>query len=564
MGLMDFLSKPAVRSFAKGYVGARVDEMEAKAEAQKEKDKLLAEEASAIRLYTAQARIDAEKDAADLLTEQNRLKTQLLSEGMKPELIDILTPQLYSTDTYNSYLDKYHGGNPSWFMTQDTNGITQQDFIILNQKNTTKKETENTAVNGLTGQDGPLQSQNNAAKVLTSTSLASTGFEGARSGEGETVVSPFPASFPDNVEAQNQQQINLTGEMDSTANAVPSFTGAVIPPGLFKLRPIADISDSVKNTRNSQKKADIIQEAGIEGMYDSSGNLQVNNEDTPRYNMLSENWSAIANEYENERGQFIVSGDLALLALNEEVRIKNIANAHINRQLDDTLQLAVNNNVIDATEAFNYMMHKNLQDFSNEYGLQSFQYYVKLIREKDPALADAIEQGQFIQKPDGMDNLERQIDDAVIGSIEVDEDEIFNDDGDVIEEEKVETREDEIVKLLETVENPTAKKRLENELKIIRENKEKGISSEPIKKNREEEIIELLKTVQNPDAKKRLEEELDRIQNPKEPIPIRETIKENYPFKVSNKPPFKGFLGNLTREEYDSMTAEEVIEAYNQ
>ena len=107
------------------------------------------------------------------------------------------------------------------------------------------------------------------------------------------------------------------------------------------------------------------------------------------------------------------------------------------------------------------MMHKNLQDFSNEYGLQSFQYYVKLIREKDPALADAIEQGQFIQKPDGMDNLERQIDDAVIGSIEVDEDEIFNDDGDVIEEEKVETREDEIVKLLETVENPTAKKRLD-------------------------------------------------------------------------------------------------------
>lgn len=37
MGLMDFLSKPAVRSFAKGYVGARVDEMEAKAEAQKKK-----------------------------------------------------------------------------------------------------------------------------------------------------------------------------------------------------------------------------------------------------------------------------------------------------------------------------------------------------------------------------------------------------------------------------------------------------------------------------------------------------------------------------------------------
>lgn len=562
MGLMDVL-----QPFAKGYLGARVDQMDAlakeKAEQRKFNDQLKATEASNIRQYTAQAKIEAEKDASDLLTEQNRLKTQLLSEGMKPELIDILTPQLYNTDTYNSYLDKYHGGNPSWFMTQDTNGTTQQDFIILNQKDTTKKETENTALTSLTGKDGALQSQDNAAKVLTSTSLASTGFEGARSGEGKTVVSPFPASFPDNVEAQNQQQINLTGEMDSTANAVPSFTGAVIPPGLFNVRPIADISESVKNTRNSQKRKDIIEASGMEGIYDSNGNIKLSNkEDTVRYNMLSEIWEDRANKYENEGG-YVTSGPLALEAIREEVRINNIANAHINRQLDDTLQLAVTNNVIDATEAFNYMMHKNLQDFQNEYGLQSLQYYVKLIREKDPALADAIEQGQFIQKPDGMDNLERQIDDAVIGSIEVDEDEIFNDDGDVIEEEKVETREDEVIKLLETVKNPTAKKRLENELKIIRENKEKGISSEPIEKNREEEIIELLKTVQNPDAKKRLEEELDRIQNPKEPVPIRETIKENYPFKISNKPPFKGFLGNLTREEYDSMTAEEVIEAYN-
>ena len=560
MGLMDLL-----QPFAKGYVGARVEQMEAKAEAQREKDKLLAEEASAIRLYTAQARIDAEKDAADLLTEQKRLKTQLLSEGMKPELIDILAPQLYNTDTYNSYLDKYHGGNPSWFMTENINGVTQQDFIISNQKDNAKKETESTAINGLTGQDGPLRAQDNAAKVLTSTSLASTGFEGARNGAGETVVSPFPASFPDNVETQNQEQINLTGKIDSATDTTPAFTGAIIPPGLFVTKPIADITNSVKNTRNSQKRDDILETSGIQGMYDAQGNLQVNTEDVARYNMLAENWSAIANEYEFERGQFINSGDLALLALNEESRIKNIVNAHVDRQLDDTLQLAIKNNVIDETEAFNYMMHKNLQDFSNEYGLQSLQYYIKLIREKDPALADDIEQGQFIQRPDGMDNLERQIDDAVIGSIETDEDEIFNDDGDVIEEEVIKTREDEIVELLETVKNPTAKKRLENELKVIRENKEKGISPKSVvEKTREEEIIELLKTVQNPDAKKRLEEELDNIQNPKEPVPIKETIKENYPFKVTNKPPFKGFLGNLTREEYDSMTAEEVIEAYNQ
>ena len=55
MGLMNFL-----QPFATGYLEGKIDIAQAKADAQKEKDKLLAEEASAIRLYTAQANIQSE------------------------------------------------------------------------------------------------------------------------------------------------------------------------------------------------------------------------------------------------------------------------------------------------------------------------------------------------------------------------------------------------------------------------------------------------------------------------------------------------------------------------
>ena len=42
---------------------------------------------------------------------------------------------------------------------------------------------------------------------------------------------------------------------------------------------------------------------------------------------------------------------------------------------------------------------------------------------------------------------------------------------------------------------------------------------------------------------------------------INEKLKESQ-YKISDKPLYKGIFGGLSKKDYDSMTAEEVIEAY--
>ena len=54
MGLMDFLSKPEVQSFAKGYMGARIDRWKAKAEEKQKEIERQAKLNDAIALYKAQ------------------------------------------------------------------------------------------------------------------------------------------------------------------------------------------------------------------------------------------------------------------------------------------------------------------------------------------------------------------------------------------------------------------------------------------------------------------------------------------------------------------------------
>jgi len=53
-------------------------------------------------------------------------------------------------------------------------------------------------------------------------------------------------------------------------------------------------------------------------------------------------------------------------------------------------------------------------------------------KERGKALIELINSPEF-QKPDGFDDIANRIDDAVIGSINVDSDEIYNDDGELIE-----------------------------------------------------------------------------------------------------------------------------------
>ena len=139
MGLMNFL-----QPFGTGYLEGKIDIAQAKADAQKEKDKLLAEEASAIRLYTAQARIEADFNEKLKLADRKLIKTDLLNEGMSAQLLDIIPSRhLASTDTYNDFVTNQYGGDLNWYKQPFKKGDyegTVGNYIILANQNFNKTE----------------------------------------------------------------------------------------------------------------------------------------------------------------------------------------------------------------------------------------------------------------------------------------------------------------------------------------------------------------------------------------------------------------------------------------
>ena len=167
MGLMDFL-----QPFAKGYIGARVEQMEAlakeKAEQRKFEDQLKATEASNIRQYTAQVRVQDESDAKKLLADSNLIKTDLLNEGMPAQLLDLIPNRhLQSTDTYNNFVTSNYNGDLNWYKQPmdmpDGSAGTVASFTILANQNANKRDNTK---NGLIEPGGALEGQNNTANVM--------------------------------------------------------------------------------------------------------------------------------------------------------------------------------------------------------------------------------------------------------------------------------------------------------------------------------------------------------------------------------------------------------------
>jgi len=167
MGLMDFLSKPAVKSFVKGYVGARVDEMEAKAEAQKEKDKLLAQEASNIRQYTAQARIDADEIARKNNDIAVKTYNSALAEIGNEKFVEKLKTEgkLNTPEIYNAWKTGWinFSKNPTILKNPDF----QKDWLTNGEAIQNNKEAN--ALDTLTSGDGPLKGQKATGESMIKT-----------------------------------------------------------------------------------------------------------------------------------------------------------------------------------------------------------------------------------------------------------------------------------------------------------------------------------------------------------------------------------------------------------
>ena len=161
MGLMDVL-----QPFATGYLEGKISIAEAKAEAQREKDKLLAEEASTMRLYTAQQqyqedRIEREKkELADSTYNMAlaEIGDELFVEEAKKR------GKLKTPESYNAFINRWitSTSNPAIFQNENfrydwrTNG----GLIGISEDN---------VVNNLTSNDGALAGQKNTGDALIKT-----------------------------------------------------------------------------------------------------------------------------------------------------------------------------------------------------------------------------------------------------------------------------------------------------------------------------------------------------------------------------------------------------------
>tara|TARA_R110001592_G_scaffold214853_1_gene467868 strand:+ start:1288 stop:3213 length:1926 start_codon:yes stop_codon:yes gene_type:complete len=166
MGLMDVL-----QPFAKGYLGARVDQMDAlakeKAEQRKFNDQLKATEASNIRQYTAQAKIEEEENARIANDISVKTYNSALAEIGNEEFVEKLktegklnTPQIYNawkTGWINFSKNPTIFKNPDFQMDWLTNG-----GAIQNNK-------EANALDTLTSGDGPLKGQKATGESMIKT-----------------------------------------------------------------------------------------------------------------------------------------------------------------------------------------------------------------------------------------------------------------------------------------------------------------------------------------------------------------------------------------------------------
>ena len=405
MGLMDFL-----QPFAKGYIGARVEQMEAlakeKAEQRKFEDQLKATEASNIRQYTAQVRVQDESDAKKLLASSKLIKSNLLDEGMPAQFLDLIPSRhLESVDTYNAFVTSDYGGDNNWWkqpvnMPDGTEG-TFADFTILANKNA-KKETN------LTSQGGVLEGQSNVAGALL---------------EEDKKEEPKFADFT-NFIAEPEKVVEQTIAQPEIDNFIPdvsqpSFIGIGSPTDYFQGYDPADEED-LRQRDNDILKA--IQPIGNFGdglkMVNGQPVISAFEDETEslRFNAITQIATNSANNFYMEKGYSMSPVDAANDAKMKQDLIQEMAKSHTSNAIDANsypeLQQAVDLGAITMAEALQiqlYEDHKFLAE--QDIGYAGKLYYKTLTT--NTQLPNGI--SPIPQKPEGYDTVADRVDEAIIG-----------------------------------------------------------------------------------------------------------------------------------------------------
>jgi hypothetical protein len=437
MGLMNFLEP-----FATGYLEASIDRMQALAEAKAKKQQLEDEyklrETMNINIDNNRFNKEAEANALDIKNEKQKVTDILNAEGMSPELQILLAPYTTDLNTYESFLEQngYKGygwfKEPVPFVERDSAGIniyegmTFENFILSeNQKflDTKEKDTQN----NLTSSGGVLDGQPNTAKTLISSSMAEEAV-----GTATTVESPFPPSFDEpTTEQLNLAQVQKTGELPQE-DIDSGFEGVTIPLSKFNIKRIADISNAERESRARNINRELAIAGGFEGKIiitdqglDTSKLLGF---DLAKWNTLQNLAIDIVRTTEEDQGIYLDSKEVVQQAVAKQADIERTFKEHSTGVLNPLYDLAVKANVVSAEDAILYTIYNDITNMNPT----EIKYYMQFANntggERGKALIELINSPEF-QKPDGFDDIATRIDDAVIGSINLDFEDIYDDDG---------------------------------------------------------------------------------------------------------------------------------------
>ena len=441
MGLMDFLIEGAV-PFATGALEGLSDKAKAQNEKDAYEDQLKLQNVYSAQAYTQQKQTDFEFLEKENKIERNKVTEILDAEGMSKELQTLLSPYTKNFETYSGFLESNNYTSPGWFKEFvpfiETNakgdniyeGVTFENFILSQNKLVDKTKQQTKIEKDLTSSGSAFEGQSNTLKALTGSSMAEEAV-----GTATTVESPFPASFDkETTEQLNAAQTQETGELEQE-NLETGFTGAAIPFTQFNLKQVAEVSNTERTTRDRAIGSALAVSGGFEGKIITNENGQLDTSkligfDLIRWNTLINFSTEIARDAEENNAVFLTPNEITQGALAKEKEISKSVTDHLTGILNPIHDLAVKSGLVTDEEANLYTIYEDVTNMTTTE-LNYYRQVAYNMGDEGKGLLDLLNSKEFV-KPDGFDNIANKIDDAVMGSLNVENEGVYNDDGELI------------------------------------------------------------------------------------------------------------------------------------
>jgi hypothetical protein len=435
MGLMDFLGLDTrdIQEFTRGFVGSRVEAMEAeanrKAGLKNEEDKLKLANKYSAQAYKDQLETEADFAVRKETIDRDKLKTDLLGLDMSVDFYNLI-PSIYTAnfDTYKGYVDSQHDGNFDWWrmpveMPDGSMGTRESYTLAANQNFLNKKNLSS----NLTSNDGALANQSNSADLLLEDKETTPQFAD---------FSEFIAK-PEQVKAQvdaieTDSDIQMQGDQSVQ---IPAFQGLGLDTDFIQQEVAFPPRKDIDKERTSKSMINNVATGG--GFGDNvvfkdgefvAFRMEGDITEKQRFNATTAIGQSFISATYQATGTAPTGLEAAQEALKQISQLQLIASIHNSGQLDTNeypeLARAVELGVINQQQALEGQRYFDFLKFDElEYGFEVKSYYRTLVGDKFMPVA---------QKPAWLDTFSENLDEAVLGSVDVSEEEQFNAEGDVI------------------------------------------------------------------------------------------------------------------------------------